>query len=105
MCWDDDIKYDIMNRQRLDKLRKWLQELRRKGGIESSELESLAKALGRVPKFKRGKEPTWVNQNFPDLRPLSIPRHGSKDLNRITANIILDQLELDLEKYEEFIGE
>jgi hypothetical protein len=93
-----------MNRQKLDKLRKRIEELRQKGGIGSSELESLARGLGRVP-FKRGKEPTWINKTFPDLRPLSIPRHGSKDLNRITANIILDQLEQDIEKFEECIGE
>jgi hypothetical protein len=89
-----------MNRQKLDKIRKQVEELRKKGGIKSSELESLARALGRV-RSMRGKHPIWVNKTFPDLRPLSIPRHGSKDLNRITANIILDQLELDIEKFEE----
>jgi hypothetical protein len=97
---DYDIIYDIMSRQKLDKLRKRIEELRQKGGIGSSELESLARALGRV-RSMRGKHPIWVNKTFPDLRPLSIPHHGSKDLNRITANIILDQLELDIEKYEE----
>jgi hypothetical protein len=93
-----------MDRRKLDKLRKQVDELRKKGGIKSSELESLARALGRVP-FKRGKEPTWVNKTFPDLRPLSIPHHGSKDLNRITVNLILDQLEQDIEKFEECIDE
>lgn len=67
------IIFDSMNQQKLDKLRKRLEELRKKGGIGSAELESLARALGRVP-FKRGKEPTWVNKIFSDLRPLSIPR-------------------------------
>ena len=89
-----------MNRQKLDKIRKQVEELRKKGGIKSSELESLARALGRV-RSMGGKHRIWVNKTFPDLRPLSIPRHGSKDLNRITANIILDQLELDIEKFEE----
>jgi hypothetical protein len=93
-----------MNREKLDKLRKRVEEFRKKGGIGSSELESLARALHRVPS-KRGKHQTWVNQNFPDLRPLSIPHHGSKDLNRITANNILDQLELDIDKFEELIEE
>jgi len=92
-----------MNRQKLDKIRKQVEELRKKGGIKSSELESLARALGRV-RSMRGKHPIWVNKTFPDLRPLSIPRHGSKDLNRITANIILDQLEQDIERFEECIG-
>jgi hypothetical protein len=64
----------------------------------------LARALGRVPS-KRGKHQTWVNQIFDDLRPLSIPRHGSKDLNKYTANDILDKLELDIEKFEELIEE
>ncbi len=91
-----------MNREKLDKLRKRVEEFRKKGGIGSSELETLARALGRVPS-KRGKEPTWVNLTFPDLRPLSIPRHGSKDLNKYTANSILDQLELDIDKFEELI--
>jgi hypothetical protein len=93
-----------MDRRKLDKLRKQVEELRKKGGIKSSELESLARALGRVP-FKRGKEPTWVNKTFLGLRPLSIPHHGSKDLNRITANLILDQLEQDIEIFEECIDE
>jgi hypothetical protein len=96
----DDIIFDIMDREKLDKLRKRIEEFRKKGGIGSSEIESLARGLGRVLSKKRGKEPTWVNQVFRDLRPLSIPRHGSKDLNKFTANSILDQLELDIEKFE-----
>jgi len=91
-----------MDKGRLEKLRIRVEELRGRGGIKSAELESLAKALGRVP-IKRGKEPTWVNPTFSDLRPLSIPRHGSKELNRYTANAILDQLELDIEKIKDSI--
>ena len=93
-----------MNREKLDKLRKLVEGLRNKGGIGYSELESLARALGRVPS-KRGKHQTWVNQTFTDLYPLTIPRHGSKDLNKYTANSILDQLELDIEKFKELIEE
>jgi HicA toxin of bacterial toxin-antitoxin, len=100
----DDIIFDIMNREKLNKLRQKVEELRKKGGIGYSELESLARALGRVPS-KRGKHQTWVNKIFPDLRPLSIPRHGSKDLNKYTASQILDQIELDIDNYEEFIEE
>jgi HicA toxin of bacterial toxin-antitoxin, len=91
-----------MNSAKLKKIRKQVEELRKKGGIRFSELESLAKALGRVPS-KRGKHRTWINQVFPDLRPLSIHPHGSKDLNKYTANSILDQLELDIDKFEELI--
>lgn len=93
-----------MNRAKLDKLRSWAEELRQKGGINSSELESLAKAIGRVLS-DRGKHPTWINEKFPELYPLSIPRHGSKDLNKFTKNSILDQLESDLEKLEEIVEE
>ena len=105
MFLHDDIIFDIMNREKLDKLRKRVEEFRKKGGIGTSELESLARSLGRVLSKKRGKEPTWVNQRFTDLRPLSIPRHGSKDLNKYTANSILDQLEFDIDKFEKLIEE
>lgn len=93
-----------MNREKLDKIRKRVEELRNKGGIGYSELESLARSLDRVPS-KRGKHQTWISQIFPDLRPLSIPRHGSKDLNKYTANSILNQLELDIDKFTELIEE
>ena len=93
-----------MKRQKLDKLRKQVEELRQKGGIGSSELESLAEALGRV-RSKRGKHLTWINKAIPDLPPLSIPHHGSKDLNKYTANSILDQLEFDIDKFEKLIEE
>jgi hypothetical protein len=91
-----------MKRGKLDKLRRRVEELREKGGVGSSELESLAEALGRV-KSKKGKHPTWVNLEHPDFFPISIPHHGSKGLNKYTKNSILDQLELDIEKFEESI--
>ena len=90
---------DIKGEQRIRKLRDRLNSLRAKGGIKSSEVESLAQALGRR-KDARGKEPTWVNPGFPRLRPLAIPHHSS-DLNKFTARGILDQLEEDLEALEE----
>jgi len=37
---------------------------------------------------------------FPDLRPLSIPHH-SKEVKRFTAESILDQLEMDVHRWEE----
>ena len=89
-----------MNIRRLKRLRGKLNNLRRKGGIKSSEVETLAKAVGRVRHHTRGKEPTWISKEFKELRPLSIPHH-SADLNRFTAASILDQLEGDIEKYEE----
>jgi hypothetical protein len=89
-----------MEVRKLSRLKGRLDDLRRKGGIKSSEVEALAKALGRVREKKRGKEPTWVNRDIPELRPLSIPHH-STDLNKYTAGSILDQLEGDIEKMGE----
>ncbi len=89
-----------MNRKKLNKIRQQMEACRKRGGIKSAELDSLAQDLGRELN-KRGKEPTWVNERFPDLHPLSIPHHGSRDLNRFTAGGIIDQLELDLERWEE----
>jgi hypothetical protein len=40
---------------------------------------------------------------FPDLWPLSIPDHGSRDLSRGTKNSILTQLEEDLLAWDEKI--
>lgn len=62
-------------------------------------MEAIARSLGRK-QHDRGKEPTWINEVFPDLRPVSIPHHAS-DLNRFTAQSILDQLEQDLKRLEE----
>jgi len=92
-----------MKRVKLNKIIQRMEACRRRGGIGAAELESLAQELGRV-RSKRGKEPTWISERFPDLRPLSIPHHGSRDLNRFTAGSIIDQLELDLERWEEVMA-
>ncbi len=81
------------------KLRKEFNCIRNKKVIKCTEMERLAKKLGRT-RINRGKEPTWENLNFKTLRPLSIPHHPG-DLNPYTADSILDQLEEDLEKIEE----
>lgn len=91
-----------MNPRKLNKIKQKIDGFRNRGGVKSSELESLAKRLGR-DKSDRGKEPTWVNKQFPYLRPLSIPHHGSSDLHKFTARGILDQLEEDIEKWEEVL--
>ena len=88
-----------MDAKQIAELRRKISRLRRKGGIKSSELESLAKRFGRV-RHKRGSEPTWVDNEHPNLRPLAIPHHG-KELNRFTAQNILNQLESDLDALEE----
>ncbi len=92
-----------MDIRKLDRIRARLSSFRGKGGIKPRKLEALAKALGRT-RGKRGKEPTWVNKDVPELSPLSIPHH-SGDLNKITASSILDQLEGDIEKIEEILKE
>jgi len=87
--------------KRLEKARNRLEGLRSRGSIKSSDLEGLAAMLGRAIDPKRGKHPTWINANYPNFRPVTIPRHGRRDLNRITAQSILDDLEGDIEWFEE----
>lgn len=86
---------------KIRKLRSEIEALRNKRGVKSSELESLAQRVGRR-RAKRGKEPTWVNEELPERRPVSIPNHPG-DLSRFTAKAILDQLEADLEGYEDLL--
>lgn len=90
-----------MTKEKLEKFRQRIEGLRKSGGVKSSEVEAVAKALGRI-RSQRGKEPTWISQVFSDLRPVSIPCHSS-DLNRFTKNNILDQLEIDLDRYQEIL--
>jgi hypothetical protein len=93
-----------MTRRKLRQLRRRLQALRaRIRNIESRELESFARALGRT-RADRGKEPTFVSTFLPRSRPLSIPHH-SATLKVGTASNILDQLEQDLDDLEELLQE
>ena len=99
-----DIIYDIMDRKKLLKLSRKLDGFRKRGGIKAKKLEGLAKAVGRK-EHKRGKEPTWVSAVLPNRVPISIPSHGSKDLNRFTARKILDELEEDIDQLEKQLGQ
>jgi hypothetical protein len=74
---------------------------RRLRAIKGRELESVASALGRRLDTQRGKEPNWISDELPHRNPISIPRHGSRDLRPKTAGKILYQLELDLDELEE----
>lgn len=87
-----------MNREKLKKLRGEIDNLRRRGGIKSRELEALARALGRK-RHPRGSEPTWISE-VADCYPISIPNHPT-DLNKFTARRILNQLEADIDKLAE----
>lgn len=93
-----------MKPRKLTRLRQQIDGLRGRGGIKPKELERLARSLGRV-RHKRGSEPNWVSTKFPDLRPVSIPHHGDQDLKRYTAQDILNQLELDIERFEALLNE
>jgi hypothetical protein len=104
MSTPDDIIGDVMDPKKVRKLREELESLRRRGGVKSGELESLAARLGRR-RAVRGSEPNWVNDLSRSSRPVSIPHHGNSDLNRFTARGILNQLEEDLEKYEELLSQ
>ncbi|MCX6558869.1 MAG: hypothetical protein NTW95_15800 [Candidatus Aminicenantes bacterium] len=81
------------------KLRREFECFKKKKVIKCIEMERMAKKLGRTL-FNRGKEPTWINLNFKELRPLAIPHHGG-DLPLGTSDNILNQLEEDMIKIEE----
>ena len=101
---NNDIAGDIMNKKKLKKLKKRLQELRLKpNNIRSAELVRLAKSLGRRL-FERGKEPTYVSDELPKSLPISIPNHPGT-LFKNTAINILDQLEQDIFEIENNIIE
>jgi hypothetical protein len=92
-----------MEGKKIARLRRRVEELRRRGGVHSRELEELARAVGRK-RHARGKEPTWVSTLLPNARPLSIPNHPG-DLNRFTARAILDQLDADIDVLDGIIDE
>lgn len=92
-----------MNRRRLENLRRKVEACRR-SQPKAEELETLATALGRK-KANRGKEPTFANEVFPSLRPLSIPNHKGRDLPIGTKNSILNQLDDDLIAWDERLAE
>ena len=98
----NDIIYSIMQTKKLGKIRSLLTAMRR-SPQGSRGLEKLAGQLGREP-VQRGKEPMWESAEF-DLYPLSIPRHGGRDLPIGTKNSILNQLEDDILAWEEKLSE
>jgi hypothetical protein len=89
-----------MTKKKLNRIRRKLDVLRAgAAGLRSHQLVQIAKSLGRR-RSNRGKEPTYVSDPFPDLRPVSIPSHRGT-LNRFTASSILDQLDEDVFRWEE----
>lgn len=90
-----------MNRRRLYRIRRLLEQARR-SQQKARDLEALARMLGRR-RDKRGKEPTWVHDELP-VFPLSIPHHGGRDLAPSTRSSILNVLEGDVIAWEERLG-
>lgn len=72
----------------------------RRSQAKAIDLQRLAERLGRR-RVNRGKEPTWESDEFASLNPLTIPKHGGKDLAPGTKRSVLDQLELDVFAWEE----
>lgn len=97
-----DITYSTMNRRKLAKLRGEISAMRR-APQTARDLERMALQLGRSSRV-RGKHPMWLSEHF-DLPPLSIPRHGGRDLPVGTRNSILNQLEEDVLAWEEYFEE
>lgn len=92
-CFKDILKNDTagdtMDKKKLRKIKKNLDSLRsRPNNIRSSELQKLAKSLGRK-RAKRGHEPNYISDLLPRSRPISIPSHPGA-LARFTAENILD---------------
>jgi len=75
----------------------------RQASAKAIAFQRLANSLGRNPDKSRGKEPTWVSRDFPELRPLSIPDHGGRDIPYGTKQSILNQLEDDVYSWEELL--
>jgi hypothetical protein len=91
-----------MTLKRVAQLRAHIAELRRARDVKSRDIVRLAQAIGRKPDNKRGKEPTYIHPEIRNRRPLSIPNHPT--LAPGTKNNILDDLEGDLDAYEEILS-
>ncbi len=87
-----------MDENKVNRLRRRIEKLRRAGSIKAAEMNRLASSVGREP-HSRGKHPTWIHPDLPNATPLTIPDH-SVELNRFTAGQILDQIESDLDHLE-----
>jgi hypothetical protein len=101
-----DIAFNIMmTESKVKKLRRRLDALCRKRSVTIGELQSFAKDMGRrklTGAKSRGKEPQWVSDEFPELRPISIPFHGRKTnaLPTGTGKSILNDFDGDVCKLE-----
>jgi hypothetical protein len=91
-----------MNVKALARLSRELDRMR--GSVQTARsLEAMAKKLGRTP-ARRGKEPSWVSVQFPELRPVSIPHHGSRDLSPGVQRNILESFYEDIGAWEDWLA-
>lgn len=51
--------------------------------------------------MKRGKEPTYASEAFPEANMITVPNHPGRDVHRGTAASILSQCEEDVFRFEE----
>jgi hypothetical protein len=87
-----------MNKNKLNKIVRKIEQLKAgSANVHSKELIRVATKLGRKLD-NRGKEPTYVNEYFPKLKPISIPAECA----RFTKLNVLTQLDDDIfQWYEE----
>jgi len=90
----NDIIYDIMNKKKLNRLKKKLEDLRAgKANLKREQLLSFAKSIERE-ESKRGKEGTYISTILLNRNPISIPKN--RKFNKYTVGSILDEFEKDL---------
>ena len=93
-----------MTPKKLAKIKQRLKELRRSPrNIKLSEFESIACQLGRT-RANVGKEPTYIRQSNPMLRPLTIPGHNT-EAKVGTAISIIETLLSDADEWESELNE
>jgi len=91
-----------MTKKKIAKLRRELTSLRAgKHNLKPKDLIRFAGKVSRKRDTSRGKEPTYISLQFPELRPLSIPGHPT--INSYTAVAIIDSLEADLDRWEDLL--
>lgn len=102
----DDIAGGIMTPQKLRKIKAALGAIQASPkGIKYKQLVSLAQQLGRKENKRRGKEPTYVRPDAPELSPpLSIPKH-SGDMKAGTVLSIVEALLNDVDEWDLFLLE
>jgi hypothetical protein len=93
-----------MTRKKLDKIKLELAALRQ-GRHKALAFQRAAKRLGRKENTKRGKEPMWESDVFPDLFPLAIPDHGGgRDISPGVQRTLLDLMDEDVVRWEEALN-